>query len=364
MKTLFLRRLAGLLLCCALLVPAGARAQYGGQGYGQGYGYQGINRYGRYVPLPVPRRDPVVIPGTRVVARDDVLGVVSGGLAGTYIRIATDLAGLFEAPDSQLRILPIVSKGSLQNISDLINVTDVDVAITQADVLTYLRQNGIVGVNNQSVAYIAKLYDEEVHILAGPGIASVADLAGKKVNVDSKGSGTSLTSGIILATLGIKADTANDDQETALAKLRRGEIAALVYIAGKPARLFADIAPGSGLHLLSLPLNATLLDTYSPSLFNHADYPGLVPEGGTVETIAVGAVMAVFNWPPVSPRYGRLSRFIAGLFDHLSTLQAPGHHPKWRDFSLSAQVPGWTRFPAAAQWLRTHAAPVTPAAAR
>lgn len=352
---LLVRRMAGnLVLCAALLFSAAAVAQSAQlTPYQQWYA-----RQSRFMAPVGPRREPVVIPGARVVSRDDVLGIVSGGLAGTYVRIANDLATLFDAPDSQLRILPIVTRGSLQNISDLINVTDVDVAITQSDVLTFLRQNGIMAVSNQSIGYLAKLYDEEVHILAAPGIDSLAGLAGRKVNMDTRGSGTSLTSGIIFNTLGIKVQPTNDDQETALGKLRRGEIAALVYVAGKPARLFSDIPQSSGLHLLPIPLNASLLETYSPSGFGHVDYPGLVPEGGNVDTIAVGAVMAVFNWPAVSPRYGRLARFTNAFFNQLATLQAPGHHPKWKDVNLAAQVPGWTRFPAAAQWLRAHGTPV------
>ena len=308
---------------------------------------------------PGPR---TIIPGARVVSRDSVLGMVSGGLAGTYIRIANDLAGLFETPDSTLRVLPIVSKGSLQNISDLFNLTDVDVAITQADVLTYLRQNQVITANNVSIGYIAKLYEEEIHVLAAADITALADLDGKKVNYDSRGSGTSLTASVIFKSLGIKPDANYDDQETALAKLKRGEISALVYVSGKPARLFADASQTPGLHLLPIPLNPALLETYSPTQFTPADYPGLVPAGATVDTLAVGAVMAVYNWPPGSYRYARLNRFVDQVFDNLGTLQKPGHHPKWHDVSLTAQVPGWTRFPAATQWLQRHGSPAEAAA--
>lgn len=336
---------ASLALCAALLAWTPAAAQ---PVPAPGHGRAGLLRPGPYAA--------VTIPGARVVPRDAVVGMVSGGLAGTYVRIASDLANVLDAAASPIRVLPIVSKGSLQNISDLINVADVDVAITQSDVLAFLRQNGVVSASNQSIGYIAKLYEEEVHVLAGPDVASLADLDGRKVNYDTRGSGGSVTSAVVFGALGIKPDPAYDDQETALAKLKRGEIAALVYVAGKPARLFADLPP-SGLHLVPIPLNAALLDAYTPSQFGPADYPGLVPENTAVDTVAVGAVMAVYNWPPGTPRYARLARFTDLMFDSLPTLQAPGHHPKWRDVSLSAQVPGWTRFPAAVQWLQRHASP-------
>lgn len=305
-------------------------------------------------------RPQAAIPDARTVPSTSVLGIISGGLAGTYVRIAADIATVLDAQSSQLRVLPIVGVGSLQNISDILNVRDVDVGIVQSDVLSFLRQKqGLAGLE-QSISYVAKLYDEEVHILARPDIASVADLAGKRVNVDMRGSGTALTASVIFDALGAKAELVNDDQDTALAKLKRGEIAALVYVAGKPARLFTELG-SSGLHLLPIPLNAALLETYLPSRFDHADYPALVPDGASVETVAVGAVMAVYNWTPGTERYTRLARFVDSFFDSLPALQAPPHHPKWRQVSFSARVPGWTRFRAAQLWLDRHGA--TPAIA-
>lgn len=302
--------------------------------------------------MAAARRMPA-IPDARAVPPTSVLGIISGGLSGTYIRIATDVASVFAARAPELRILPIVGIGSLQNISDIMNIRDVDIGIVQSDVLSFLRQKASLSGLESNIGYLAKLYDEEVHILARQEVASAADLTGKRVNVDARGSGTALTASVIFDALGVKPQLTNDDQETALAKLKRGDIDALVYVTGKPARLFTDAA-GSNLHLLGLPLNPALLQTYLPSRFEHADYPGLVPEGTSVETVAVGAVMAVYNWTPGTERYTRLTRFVDAFFDNLSALQAPPHHPKWRQVSLTAQVPGWTRFRAAQLWLQRH----------
>ncbi len=306
------------------------------------------------------------IPDAQVVAPTAVLGIISGGLSGTYIRIAADIAAVFSAKVPDFRVLPIVGKGSLQNISDIMNVRDVDIGIVQSDVLSFLRQNASLHGIETQVCYLAKLYDEEVHVLARDEISAIGDLAGKKVNVDAKGSGTALTASVIFDSLGIKPEVINDDQETALGKLKRGEIAALVYVAGKPARLFSD-AGGTGLHLLAVPLDPTLLQTYLPTRFDHVDYPGLVAEGQSVETVAVGAVMAVYNWRPGTERYVRLSKFVDAFFDNLPALQEPSHHPKWKQVSVTAQVPGWTRFRAAQLWLDRHnavSAPTPHAAAR
>ena len=298
---------------------------------------------------PLPR-----IPDTQVVPPTSVLGVISGGLSGTYIRIAADIAAVFSEREPQMRILAIAGKGSLQNISDVMNLRDVDIGIVQSDVLSFLRQRASLAGLENNVSYLAKLYDEEVHLLARQEFANVSALAGKKVNVDAKGSGTALTSSVIFDALGVSPVIINDDPETGLAKLRRGEIDALVYVTGKPARLFTDASSSSGLHLLALPLNSSLLQTYLPSRFEHSDYPGLVPDGESIETVAVGAVMAVYNWAPGSERYNRLTRFVNAFFDNLALLQLPPRHPKWKQVSLTAQVPGWTRFRSAQLWLQRH----------
>ena len=141
----------------------------------------------------------------------------------------------------------------------------------------WARKPGVAGLE-QSIVYVAKLYDEEIHILAGPDITSIANLAGKRVNVDGRGSGTALTASVIFGAVGVTPEFVNDDQDTALAKLKRGEVAALIYVAGKPVRLFTDLG-GTGLHLVPIPLSPALLETYLPSRFDHADYPALVPEG-------------------------------------------------------------------------------------
>lgn len=307
-----------------------------------------------------PPRTQTAVPGASVAPGNAVLGIIAGGVTGTYIRIAADIAAVVDAQAWGLRVLPIVGLGSLQNISDLLNVRDVDVAIVQSDALAYLRQRRAVPGAEDRIAYVAKLYDEEIHVLARPDIRGLGDLAGQRVNVDRRGSGTALTASVLFPALGVAVEPMHDDQDTALAKLKRGEIAALMYVAGKPARLFAEVGAGSGLHLLAVPLDPALLETYVPSRLEHTDYPGLVADGGAVDTVAVGAVMAVYNWPPGTERHARLTRFVEALFDELPELRQPPRHPKWRDVSLSAQVPGWTRFRAAQLWLQRLGAAQSP----
>lgn len=282
------------------------------------------------------------------------VGIVSGAIGGTYVQIANDLANVLDDGDT-LRVLPIIGKGSVQNIIDVLYLKGVDIGIVQSDVLTYLRrQNQFPGVERR-MHYIAKLYNEEFHLLAREGIDSVEALSGKTVNVDGRNSGSFITASIIFGAFKVDFRPTFYDQALALQKLKTGEIDAMVYVTGKPAAIFRSVAPEDHLHLVPVPATPELLESYLPSRLTATDYPRLVDSEEGVETVAVGAVMAAFNWDPDSPRYRKVAHFVDAFFSHLSDLQQPPRHPKWREVSLSAQPPGWVRFRAAEEWLRRNA---------
>ena len=276
-------------------------------------------------------------------ANAGTVGVISGGVDGTYIRFAADLAAVLDDGDT-LRVIPVVGKGSIQNMRDIVLLRGIDIGIVQSDALAFARREQLIPAVTSLIQYITKLYDEEVHVLAREGTPSLAALAGRTVNVDGRGSGTAMTASLVFGALGIGITPAYDPQDVALAKLRRGEIDAMVFVAGKPARLFTTIEPGSGLRFLPITPVPALLETYLPTSLASADYPNLIPAGTSVETIAVGAVMAVYAWAPGTERHRKVSRFVVALNEKFQEFLRPPRHPKWREVNLAAQVPGWTRF--------------------
>jgi len=44
--------------------------------------------------------------------------------------------------------------------------------------------------------------------------------------------------------------------------------------------------------------------------------------------------------------------FVEAFFTGFDSLLMPGHHPKWREVNLAADLPGWRRYGPAAQWLQ------------
>jgi hypothetical protein len=78
----------------------------------------------------------------------------------------------------------------------------------------------------------------------------------------------------------------------------------------------------------------------------------LIEANAPVSTVAVGTVLAAYNWPAGTERYRRVARFVGAFFARLHELQVPPHHPKWHEIDLAASLPGWIRFPAAGEWIR------------
>jgi hypothetical protein len=123
-------------------------------------------------------------------------------------------------------------------------------------------------------------------------------------------------------------------------------------VIGKPIDFFSKIPANSGLHFVPIPFSKILADYYALGELTSKEYPTLVPDGRSVDTIAVPTVLAVYNWPKGHDRNRRVARFVEALFTKWNTLLEPPRHPKWRDVNLAATVPGWARWSVADEMLR------------
>jgi TRAP-type uncharacterized transport system substrate-binding protein len=276
------------------------------------------------------------------------------GSAGVSVRMAEELARATNDGTAR-RVLPVIGVGSLQNALDLRLLPSIDVAILQTDVLAYVKQQKLAPGIESWMTYISKLSNEEFHLIARAEIKSISDLANHDVSVDVSGAGTEITAARLFDLLRIPVHTVNYDPEQALEKLRSGEIAAVALVAGKPAPLFCELIGENGLHFLSIPLDPAANAGYLPARLTAADYPGLIPFNQPIDTFAVGTVLAVANLPAGSERYRNVSNFVEAFFSGFQSLLQPGRHPKWHEVDLTRELPGWRRFPPAAQWLKRNA---------
>jgi TRAP-type uncharacterized transport system substrate-binding protein len=279
--------------------------------------------------------------------------VITAPVGGALAPLGSDLARVLDS--DELRVLPILGKGSVQNIIDILYLKNVDLGFAYSDALEFVRTQYRIGDVAKRVAYITKVYNSDVHIVAPVEIKNVRDLAGKRI-MSEKNLGY-FSARTIFDRLGIDADFDYDtDDALGLYKMSKGEADAWIVSAGRIAPIVRNFAnEGGKFHLVPIPYEETLLDIYAPSNFTNADYPNLIQPDETVPTVSASLILMAFNWPEGSERYNRVKRFVDAFFSHIEDFQNPARHPKWRETNLVAEVPGWQRLKPAQDWLVTHA---------
>jgi uncharacterized protein len=268
--------------------------------------------------------------------------------------VAYDLAAVLNDGEN-LRVLPVVGIGGPQNIRDVRNLKGIDIGLTQVSILNnFRRANEILGVHDDKIVYIAKLFNMEAHVIVRSDIKSIEQLQGQKVNLDELGSGTNYSMREVFKRLSIKIEEVNMIQSMALEKLKAGEIAATVLVAGKPTQSMSRLKSSDGLSFLPIPYSAALGEDFLPAVLTHDDYPELIPEGSVVDTVADGAVLISYNWPKDTDRYRRVETFVNAFFSHIDSFFQPPHHLKWRDVNLNSTLDGWPRLESAQIWLNNN----------
>jgi TRAP transporter TAXI family solute receptor len=277
-----------------------------------------------------------------------VVSLVTGGVGSTSTRIASDLASVLDS--DSLRVVPVIGKGTFADLRELGNSGLGDLALLQSDALANLPRDQREALAAR-LTYVARLYNEEVHVVATRDITDLRQLAGRKVNIDRDGSATAATARLIFDRLGIAPQYAQLDQPTALAQLKAGDIAATVIVGGRPIKALTDFAGDGRFRLVPIPYDVALQDSYLPAKLNATDYLDLIGAGESVPTVAVGVLLATVEAVDGSPRYKRVQRFSQAFFSSFEALRDPARHPKWREVNIAAKVSGWTRFQPAQDWL-------------
>jgi TRAP-type uncharacterized transport system substrate-binding protein len=176
-------------------------------------------------------------------------------------------------------------------------------------------------------------------------------LKGKVVNLGTPGSGTAITARLLLDDLGIPVQESHFADADAIEKVKSGEIAAAVFMAGKPAPVMAWLKGSDGLRVLPIPYAKVLEDSYYPAMLTHDDYPELIAKGQSVDSVSVCAVLIAFNWPGDNVRYRKVAKFVDAFFSKFDEFQKPPRHPKWREVNFAATLEDWQRSPASQAWI-------------
>jgi TRAP transporter TAXI family solute receptor len=290
---------------------------------------------------------------TKQALNQNTVTLITGTIGGTYVQFGADLASVLD-DGNKLRVLPIVGRGSVQSVADILFLQGVDVGIVRADTLDYLERKGFAKDIKKQFTYVTKLYNEEMQVIAPKSVQSLKDLEGKKVSVDLPNGSTFVTVLTVAERLGLKANWLYVEQRIAMEKLKTGELDAVIVVGGKPYKSVSNFNNDGRFHLVRVDYDKPLQTDYLPATLTSKDYPNLIAEGETVDTIAVPALLAAYNWPPNTDRYRKLAVFVDAFFAKFPQFQNPPFHPKWKEVSLAAPLAGWQRLPAAQQWLDTH----------
>ena len=118
----------------------------------------------------------------RARMNENVVTIMAGSPSGTDLAVVQELAEVLDDGDA-LRVLPMVGRGPAQNIKDAMFLRGVDMGVTQANILKHYAKTGELGANFiDQVAYIAKLFNEELHVLVRSDVNDIHELEGKAVN--------------------------------------------------------------------------------------------------------------------------------------------------------------------------------------
>ena len=289
------------------------------------------------------------------------VSIVVSGMSCTCARFAEDIRNVVNdlSPDG-LRVLPILGVGGIQNLEDLLFLKGVDMATVDQDHIDYLKKKDPVLYANleNRVHYVTKLYNSEFHVAARQDIKSFADLRGKRVSFNLENSHTHIAADIIFEMMGLDTVKSFHDNDDAIQLLKTDKLDAHIILTGAPQSALAKLKSADGVRFLSLTEQDLpgsdrnkLYERYLPADLTHEHYPELIQEGQTVPTIATRTVLAVYNWDEGSVRYRKLEKFVQEFFGKIKQFDNKSRHPKWSEVNLAVEVPGWTRFKPAQDWL-------------
>jgi TRAP-type uncharacterized transport system substrate-binding protein len=280
------------------------------------------------------------------------IGLAGGLLEGAPIHFATEIARVVN-DGGTMHVLPVVTRGPTENVNDLLYLRGIDAAIINSDSLDEYKSQ--VPQIQQRITSLLSLFPSELHIFVRPEIKSLADLAGKKVNFNTQGTAAAYSGPLIFSRLGVDVEKMFIPHPLALEQMKRGEIAAVVFVTSKPVDAFVKGKWEGGYKFLPVEFGPKFEDYYLATSLDSTDYPNLIAKGEKVPTISVPTILAAFNWKPDTPRYRKVARFVDELFGRIDKLKSPGFDPKWKDVNIGTRVPGLERFRAAQEWIDRNA---------
>src|SRR6266705_2217849 len=128
--------------------------------------------------------------------------VITAPAGGATSIFGSDMARVLD-DDGTIRVLPVLGKGPVRNVVDILYLKSIDMGAVAADVPEFYKLQYKIPDIQSRLRYIAKLYHNELHIIAPKSIKSIFDLQGKRIVAQTDVG--YYTAKVVFSRLGIKA---------------------------------------------------------------------------------------------------------------------------------------------------------------
>src|SRR5215472_6340797 len=106
--------------------------------------------------------------------------VITAPAGGATSVFGSDMARVLD-DDATVRVLPVLGKGPVRNVVDILYLKSIDMGAVAADVPEFYGLQYKIPDITSRLRYITKLYHNELHIIAPTAIKSIYDLEGKRI---------------------------------------------------------------------------------------------------------------------------------------------------------------------------------------
>lgn len=268
--------------------------------------------------------------------------LATGGTGGTYYPFGGAIANIWNTKVEGMNVTAQSTGASAENLR-LISKGEAEFGIVQNDVMDYAFNGTDMfdGQKLENLSTLGTLYPEVIQIAASKssGIASVADMKGKRVSVGDAGSGVEFNAKQILAGYGLSFDDikkSNLSFKESSDGLQNGTLDACFVTAGVPNAALQELALSAGLVLI--PVDGSAAEAIKAA---HGYYTEKVIPSGTykgmdvdVTTVAVKATLAVSAKLDEKTVYD----LTKALFENQAELA--NSHAKGKDLSAEYAVTG------------------------
>lgn len=238
----------------------------------------------------------------------------TGSTAGTYFPIGTLIASVISNPPGSracedggscgvpgLIAVAQTTAGSVANVTEIARGA-IESGLAQSDVIRWAYGgeglfSGRPGLS--ALRLIANLYPESVHLVVrrSADIGTVEGLRGKRVSLDTPGSGTRVDALIILKAYGLAPTDLYAlavKPERAVTMMLADELDAFFFVGGYPAPAISDLASRALIDLVPLVGPAAAAIRKRDRFFSADLIPSGVYDGiGEIRTLSVGAQWVV-----------------------------------------------------------------------